>query len=145
MFNYHPNRQKVTVQQRHSDRETPFCVYLELLLFAKTRKRQLIDTLFQHGICISYDRVLEIPTQLGEAVVERYLNEGVVCPPLLKGKVFTTAAVDNIDHNPSSTTSKSSFHGTGISIFQHPMKDNIGVRRDELMLPTHKPKSKKVA
>ena len=32
-------------------------------------------------------------TQLGEAVVERYLNEGVVCPPLLKGTVFTTAAV----------------------------------------------------
>ena len=126
MFNYHPNTQKVPKQHRHSaDRETPFCVYLGLLLFAKTRKRQLIDTLFQHGLCISYDRVLKISTQLGEAVVERYLDEGVVCPPLLQGKVFTTAAVDNIDHNPSSTTSKSSFHGTGISIFQHPMKENV--------------------
>ncbi|VDH98295.1 Hypothetical predicted protein [Mytilus galloprovincialis] len=58
--------------------------------------------------------------------------------------VFTTAAVDNIDPNPSSTTSRSSFHGTGISIFQHPMKDNISVRRDELILLTHKTKSKKV-
>ena len=58
MFNYHPNSQKVTVQQRHSaDREIPFCVYLGLLLFAKTRKRHLIDTLFQHGLCISYGRV----------------------------------------------------------------------------------------
>jgi hypothetical protein len=44
--------------------------------------------------------------------------------------VFTTAAVDNIDHNPSSTTSKSSFHGTGISIFQHPADENDGVERD---------------
>jgi hypothetical protein len=35
-------------------------VYVALLLFAKTRKRQLIDLLFQHGMCISYDRVLEI-------------------------------------------------------------------------------------
>ncbi|VDI53243.1 Hypothetical predicted protein [Mytilus galloprovincialis] len=62
----------------------------------------------------------------------------------IKGKVFTTAAVDIIDHNPSSTTSKSAFHGTGIFIFQHPMKDNIGIRRDELILPIHLPKSKKV-
>ncbi|CAC5400877.1 unnamed protein product [Mytilus coruscus] len=145
MFNYHLNTQKAPVQHRHSaDRETPLCVYLGLLLFAKTRKRQLIDTLFQHGLRISYDRVLEISTQLGEAVVERYLNEGVVCQPLLKGKVFTTAAVDSIDHNPSSTTSKSSFHVTGNSIFQHPMKDNVGVRRDQIILPTSKPKSKKV-
>ncbi|VDI11385.1 Hypothetical predicted protein, partial [Mytilus galloprovincialis] len=89
MFNYHSNRQKVTVQQRHA-------------------------------------------------------ADSVVCPPLLKSNVVTTAAVDNIDHNPSSTTPKSSFHETEISIFQHPMKDNIGVRRDELILPTHKPKSKKV-
>ena len=33
---------------------------------------------------------------------------------------FTTAAIDNIDHNPSSTTAKESFHGTGISLLQHP-------------------------
>ena len=64
--------------QRHSsDRETPFAVYVGLLLFAKTRKRQLIDTLFQYGICISYDRVLEISTQMGEAVVQRYIDEGL--------------------------------------------------------------------
>ncbi|CAC5405146.1 unnamed protein product [Mytilus coruscus] len=95
MCNYHPNT-------RHSaDRETPFCVYLGLLLFAKTRKRQLIDTLFQPGLCISYDPVLEIASQLGETVIERYLNEDVVCPHFLKCKVFTTAVVDNKDHNPS--------------------------------------------
>ena len=32
---------------------------------------------------------------------------------------FTTAAVDNIDHNLSSTSTNDSFHGTGISLFQH--------------------------
>ena len=35
-------------------------------------------------------------------------------------EVFTIASVDNIDHNPSSTTSMVSFHGTGISLFQQP-------------------------
>ena len=29
-------------------------------------------------------------------------------------------AVDNIDHNPSVTTSTDSFHDTGISLIQHP-------------------------
>ncbi|WAR09871.1 hypothetical protein MAR_034947 [Mya arenaria] len=29
------------------------------------------------------------------------------------------AAVDNIDHNPTSVQAKGSFHGTGISIVQH--------------------------
>eukprot|EP00795_Rhopilema_esculentum_P003929 gene3929-15255_t len=34
--------------------------------------------------------------------------------------MFTSAAIDNIDHNPSSSTALSAFHGTSISIFQHP-------------------------
>ena len=38
--------------------------------------------------------------------------------------LFTTAAVDNIDHNPSSTTAKGSLHGTGISLFQHPSENS---------------------
>jgi hypothetical protein len=103
-FNNHKKGTKNTSEHsRHSsDREPPFAIYVGLLLYAKTRKRELIDALFQHGICISYDRVLEISTQL-----------------LQKG-LFTTSAVDNIDHNPSATTATISCHGTGISVFQHP-------------------------
>ena len=41
------------------------------------------------------------------------------CPPGLFVGVFTIAAVDNIDHNPSSTTASDSFHGTAISLTQH--------------------------
>jgi hypothetical protein len=133
------------VQQRHSlERETPFCVYLGLLIYAKTRKKQLIDILFQYGLCISYNRVLGISTQLGEAAVERFVSEGVVCPPKLRQGVFTTAAVDNIDHNPSSTTSKSSFQGTGISIFQHPAEENDGVERDAMIFKTDKPTTNQI-
>ena len=47
------------------------------------------------------------------AACQLYLIEQVVCPPTLRSNVFTTAAVDNIDHNPSATTAKNSFHGTG--------------------------------
>ena len=41
-----------------------------------------------------------------------------MCPPNLRSRLFTTAAADNIDNNPSSTSAHS-FHGTGISLFQH--------------------------
>ena len=108
-------------------------LYLPFML-DKTRKRPLIDTLFQYGICISYNRVLEISTQMGEAVVQRYLDEGVVCPPIMCKGIFTTSAVDNIDHNPSASTAISSFHGTCISLFQHPSDDSGDEDRAPLLL-----------
>jgi len=37
--------------------------------------------------------------------------------------------VDNINHNPSSTTSKTSFNGTGVLLFQHPAFSGQGVDR----------------
>ena len=46
-----------------------------------------------------------------------------------KNNVFTTAAMDNIRHNPSSTTAKDSFHGTSLSLFQHPTLENKGPDR----------------
>ena len=33
--------------------------------------------------------------------------------------MFTTAGIDNIDHNPRSTPASDSFHGTAISLVQH--------------------------
>ena len=102
-----------------TDREPPLPVYLGLMSHAETRKRPLVDELYSLGLSISYDRVLEISTEMGNKACARYESEGVVCPPKLKN-VFTTAAVDNIDHNPSSTTAQGAFHGTGISLFQHP-------------------------
>lgn len=43
---------------------------------------------------------------------------------------------DNIDHNPSSTTAHSSFHGTGISIFQFPTVENPGTAIEMVSAPT---------
>ena len=60
-----------------------------------------------------------ISTELGNKVCHHYETKGVVCPPELKCGLFTTAAIDNIDHDPSSTSSHDLFHGTGISLFQH--------------------------
>ena len=106
---------------RHSQvRETPLPIYLGVMIHTKTRKRELVDNLYELGLSISYDRVLGISNDLGNKICHHYSMEQAVCPPELKGGLFTTAAVDNIDHNPSSTTAHDSFHGTGISLFQHP-------------------------
>ena len=113
---------------RHSSsQETPLPTYVGLMLHAKTRKRGLVDKLFSLGLSISYDRVLRLSAQMGNSVCQLYRIEQVVCPPTLRSNVFTTAAVDNIDHNPSATTAKNSFHGTGISLVQHPTCAEEGV------------------
>ena len=112
-FNKHARRRKGSIGTRHKlSNETPLQIYLGLELHAHTRKRQLIDTIFQLGLSISYDRVLGISTQLGNSVCQQYQTENVVCTLKLHKELFTVAAVENIDHNPSSTTAKDSFHGT---------------------------------
>ena len=120
--------QSVTVKHMTSQ-ETPVPIYIGLMLHAHTRKKELMDRIHQLGISISYDRVLRLSAEIGNRICEQFHREQVVCPPKLRGGVFTSAAVDNIDHNPSSTTSKESFHGTGISLFQHPIYDGEGVDR----------------
>jgi len=43
--------------------------------------------------------------------------------------VFTVGALDNLDHNPSSSAAVDAFHGTGISLFQFPTKADPGEDR----------------
>lgn len=112
--------------RHNSDREVPVPVYLGLKVHAKTRNRELIDRLHQHGLSISYDRVLKISSSIAQSIITRFENDGVVCPPQLKGGLFTTGQVDNIDHNPSATTAFDSFHGTAHSLCQHPTEGNQG-------------------
>ena len=126
-YNCYGRCRKEKATQRHSkDRETPFPVYIGMSIYARTIKRHLVEMLHDNGFSISYDRVLEISAQLGEAVVTKYVQDGVVCPPRLKKELFTTSVLDNIDHNPTATTANTSFHGTSISIFQHPSADKKG-------------------
>ena len=99
------------------------------MVHAKTRKKRIANKLDDLGISIPYSRVMELSTCLGNKVLQHYQHNNAVCPPSLKNGVFTTAAVDNIDYNPSSKTAEESFHGTGISLFQHLTKSNHGLEQ----------------
>ena len=82
--------------------------------------------------------MLEISTQLGESVLSQFMEDGVVCPAILHKGLFTTSAVDNIDHNHSATTATISCHGTGIFVFQHPVSSTFEFKGQ-------KPKSKAIS
>ena len=97
----------------------PHYLCIGLLVHNKTRKRGLIDILYSKGLSVSYERVLQFTTDLSNHEIQRYECEKVICPSPLRNKVFTTGCLDNIDHNPSSTSSHDSFHGTAISVTQH--------------------------
>ncbi|KAH3818736.1 hypothetical protein DPMN_120461 [Dreissena polymorpha] len=71
---------------------------------------------------------------MGNSICDRFQNDDFVCPAKFRGNIFTTGAVDNIDHNPSSTTAKGSLHGTAISLFQHPEVDNLGTDREGIFI-----------
>ena len=115
------------------------------MIHAVTHKRTLIDALFRLGICVSYDRVLQLTSDIGNGVCERFVRDGLVCPPKMHSGLFTTAAVDNIDYNPSSATAKDSFHGTVILLMQHPSHDFVGHARGVVIIDQTTPSTKSVA
>ena len=108
-------------KRRHKlERETPLPIYVGLMLHAKTRKASITDRLAKLGLSIPSDRIENIKTMVTGALCERYKENDLVCPPCLQDGFFTTAAIDNIDHNATSTSAQQHFHDTGISLFQHP-------------------------
>ena len=80
-------------------------------------------------LSVSYDRVMQLSTDLGNNTVQLFEKEGVIYPTLLRHGLFTTGNLDNIDHDPSSTSAKMSFHGTAISLTQHRLESNTGLIR----------------
>ena len=94
----------------------------------------MIEKLANEGLSISYRRVQDIQTSIASQLCAKFNKDGMVCPPTLQKGLFINAAIDNIDHDPSSTGAKSSFHGTSISVFQHVESETIDYNRFKLEL-----------
>ena len=121
------SRSRKTPERRHSKkREPPLPIYVGLNIYSHTRKAQLVNDLFDVGMSISYKRILEIENALGASVCEQFQKEGIVCPAKLRNGLFTVAAYDNLDHNPTSNTCQESFHGTGVSLSQYRTNEELG-------------------
>ncbi len=121
---------------RHTvDREPPLPIYIGLNIHRQTRSKKLISQLYSMGISISYDRVFDLENKISTSICERFEEDGVVSPTSFRKGVLTISAIDNFDHNSSSTTSQASFHGTGIGLFQCPTTDNPGEEKSPITLP----------
>lgn len=130
MFNSISHYRNPFFSSRHArEKEYPLPIYLASKIHGSTRGRSLVDTMFSMGLCISYDRLLALSTDIANSVCSQFENDGVVCPPKLRGGLFTTAAVDKTDHNPSSISAHDSFNRTAISLAQNPTSQVPGVDR----------------
>ena len=87
------------------------------------------------GLSVSYDRAIRLEDQLAVSACERFKDDDVVIPACLRKRPFNVGALNNLDHNPTFTTSSDSFHGTGISLFQIPKQTQTGERRPSLKIP----------
>ena len=76
------NQTSSSARSYHSrERETPLPMYLGMKVHLKTRKRELVDTLFHLGLSVSYDRLMTISSSLQNSICRLYEEEHVVCPP----------------------------------------------------------------
>ena len=81
---------------------------------------------------------------MANGVIDLFEEDGVVCPTNLREGLFTTGNLDNLDHNPSSTSAQTAFHGTAISLTQHITVDITGTERHQnrVLLSKETPKTK---
>ena len=112
------------------EREPPLPVYIGMCVHSMSRNKTLIKQLHTMSLSISYDRAIQLEDQLAVSACERFKDDDVVIPAC-----FTVGALDNLDHNPTFTTSSDSFHGIGIGLFQIPKQSQTGERRPSLIIP----------
>ena len=108
-----------SIPRHNRDRETPSSLYVAMKLQLQSGRESLIDDMHCRGLCISYDRLRVLSTDIANSVIAHWEQIGVIVPLQAVPNVFTTGNFDNVDSNPSSTTAKTSLHGTCISIHQH--------------------------
>ena len=115
---------------RHTlSREHPLPLYVGLKIHSLTRGRKLVEQLHNLGITASYTLVKNVESNIADTMCKQFEADCVVCPSSLRKGLVTVGAFDNLDHNPTSTTAQSAFHGTAISITQFPTSTDDGESR----------------
>ena len=99
--------------------ETPFAVGLALHVHKETRSKKMIDCLSDLDLGITYDKLMKIENEVGNAVMKQISeNDGVFLPPTIDLGRPLHFAIDNTDFHNDTPDGKTEFHGTGQIIFQ---------------------------
>ncbi len=74
----------VTAGTKHQkEREPPLPLYLGLKVHTMTRSKKLVGVLYNLGVSVSYDRVLQVNDALAQAVCKLFEDQKLVYPPTL--------------------------------------------------------------
>lgn len=118
MAAYKPDRQ-VSYKTNNNEEtfrhhtETPLTVGLALYITKCTRSKSLIEKLGQLDLASSYRKVMEIETNIANAVLKQMHSLGGIClPPWLVQDMFVWFALDNIDFLRSTPPGINTLHGT---------------------------------
>jgi hypothetical protein len=98
---------------------TPFHVMVAQGVHSLTRSKDLVTTLNQHGICISYKAVKKMDVDLAERIIATAGNNRVPLPPILEAASPLNGAMDNFDRNESTLAGTGSTHDTILVLFQN--------------------------
>ena len=120
--------------RRSKERETPFPQYRGLRLHGHGRDKKQIGIDKDHGISVSYARVMEVKRRVARAVCARSAQDGIVVPSNSRFNVFTTHDVDNLDSKAQGNFSMSEFHGYALSVTNHCSQENPGVKRSPIII-----------
>jgi hypothetical protein len=92
---------------------TPFHLGLTVQLYNEFGSRHLIDTLYSHGFCTTYDEVRRYITSIAQHEISKiqddvYVPDGIT-PLLSEGGCLIHEGADNIDLNTETIDGKGSF------------------------------------
>lgn len=104
IFNLKKIKKLTAKSDRHNqDREPPLPLYLGMSVHAQTRSKKFVNQLYELGLSVSYQRIDDIMNNFATSACDHFKSVGIVCPLSLQNGLFTIGAIDNLDHDPSST------------------------------------------
>ena len=93
-------------------------VYISYMVHSKAQKFDVMGKLYDLKLSISSGWLLNISTNLWNALIEQFEKEKVSYPPKFWHNLFIVRIIDNNDVDTSSATAMSSFHETATSLQQ---------------------------
>ncbi|CAB4011701.1 Hypothetical predicted protein [Paramuricea clavata] len=99
-YNCYARRRGTKQERKNKSRETPVAIYTGLAIRSKTRSREVVETMYNLGLSVSYNKILSISTSLGNAACRRYHQQNVVCPSNLRTDKTTVPASKTVEELP---------------------------------------------
>jgi imidazole glycerol phosphate synthase subunit HisF len=98
----------------------PFYIGLAVPLYHNFGSKQLIETLYSHGLCASYGEVRRYLTSIVHHEMEKrhddvHVPDGII--PIREGRGLIQDGADNIDINTETIDGKNTFHSMARAVF----------------------------